>query len=151
MTGTCRKGSANYKFKSNQLENSESEPLTLRQQVRICFNKKNPIESLFAGHYYQPTTDNYPSYDSFVYEPESREVTAFQVTIAERHDFSSKGVIELHKLGQRLQIGDLKIRVIVVVFEHDQVTLTVGKALCDSSNLKVYTLRVTEDQLYRLP
>ena len=47
-------------------------------------------------------------------------------------DLKPKGVRALHELGQRLQINDLKIRIIVVVFENDRVTYTVAKELLGS-------------------
>jgi len=39
---------------------------------------------------------------------------------------ASKGVTELRELWQRLEIGDLKIRVIVVVLENAQITIDKG-------------------------
>ena len=98
--------------------------------------------------YYQPISDNYPSLDSFVYDRDSCQLSAFQVTIAGKHDFSPKGVTALRNLGQDLKINNLKIWVIVVVFEGFEVTLNVDPSLFHSLDLQVYMLNVTENQLY---
>jgi len=124
---------------------SKSKTLKLRRQNRIFFDEKNPITSLLANHYYQPTTSNYPSFDSFVYDPGLCQISAFQVTIAETYGFMPKAVNALYELGRRLQIDGLKIRIIVVVFGDAQV---VNKDLFDRLGPEAYTLKVTGNQLY---
>ena len=105
----------------------------------------NPIDSLLPDYYYQPTAPNHPSYDSFIYDPISYQFSAFQVTVGKKHSLAPEGVTELRELGQRLEIGDLKIRIIVVVFGDAQV---VNEDLIDRLGPEAYTLKVTGNQLY---
>jgi len=154
---TRRTGPIDYVFRNDQ-ENDQRrnsifktgpKTLKLRTQTRIFFDdENNRITNLLADHYYQPIASNYPSYDSFVYDPNSHQISAFQVTTAEDHDLKPKGVDALHELGRRLQIHDLKIRIIVVIFGGAQVTFKVPKGLIQSVGSEVYTLEVTEKQLY---
>jgi len=146
MTDKCQK--VNYEFTADHLNDCESETLTLSPQTRRFFNGKHPIDSLLPGHYYQPTSRNKASYDSFIYVPNSQQICAFQVTVGKKHGLSPKGVTELRQLWQRLQTDDLKIRIIVAVFENAQMTFTIDKGLFDSGGLEVYVLQVTEGQLY---
>ena len=125
-----------------------SETLTLNKQTRISFSRNYPIDILLANHYYQPTASNNLSFDSFVYDPNHRRISAFQVTVAEELDLASKDLYALRELGDTLQIDDLKIRVIMVVFESDQIAFTVNKGLYDDLGLEVYAIRVTEKQLF---
>ena len=103
-------------------------------------DEKNAITSL-GNCYYQPTTANYPSLDSFVYDENTSQITAFQVTLAEKHDCKPKGVNTLDELGRRLLIDGLKIRVIVVVFGDAKVNFVVNMDLVDRLSFEVYTLR----------
>jgi len=153
---TSRKAAINYIFRNDREKDQRRdsgpefrlETLVLNEQTGTFFDDGgNKISSLCADHYYQPITDNYPSYDSFVYDPESCQISAFWVTVAERHDFKSKGVTALYELGQRLRINNLKIRIIVAVFWDAEVTFEVPKGLIQSV-CGVYTLQVTEKQLY---
>jgi hypothetical protein len=146
ITAKCQE--VNYKFTANNLNDCDSETLTLSSQTRKFFNRKSRIDSLLPNYYYQPTASNQSSYDSFIYDPNSHQISAFQVTVGKNHSLASKGDFELRKLGQRLEVGDLKIRIIVVVFENAQITFTIDKDLFDGEGLKVYILQVTEDQLY---
>jgi hypothetical protein len=107
------------------------------------------MDSLLANHYYQPTASNHPPYDSLIYDADSHRISAFQVAVGTERVLASKGARELGKLGQRLQIDDLKIRIIVVGFEDARVTYKIEKDLFDDLGLEVYALQVTEDQLYR--
>jgi len=157
---TRREGPINYIFRNDQ-ENDQrrnskfktgSKTLKLRTQKLVFFDdEKNRIDDLLADHYYQPIAGNYPSYDSFVYDPNSHQISAFQVTTAEDHDLKPKGVDALNELGQRLGINNLKIRIIVVIFGGAQVTYKVPKGLIQSVGPDVYTLEVTEKQLYPIP
>jgi len=110
----------------------------------------NPIGSLLTDHYYQPTAgDHHFPYDSFVYNPDSHQISAFQVVIERECSLASQGVRALRALGRRLQINDLKIRIIVVVLGDGQVTFRVDGDLYDTG-IEVYALRVTENQLYHI-
>ena len=124
---------------------------SLHEYTRISFNKDRPIDSLRNNCYYRPTTPNHPSYDSLIYDDSSRRISVFQVTAAAEHGLSPKGVRELVELGQRLHIENLKIRIIVVVYEDAQVAYKVEKRLFDALGLEVYVLQVTEHQLYDFP
>jgi len=126
----------------------KSETLILNEQTQIHFDDKmNEISSLRADHYYQPKAGNFPSYDSFVYDEESRQISAFQIMVAKSHDLNPKGVTVLYELMQRLGITDFKIRIIVAIFGDPEVTLTVHKDLIQSV-CGVYILQLTEKQLY---
>jgi hypothetical protein len=122
--------------------------LNLQGPFFFDYEKEQIKVTSLDDHYYQPTSSNYPSLDSFVYDRDSCQISAFQVTITEKHDFSPKGVTALRELGQRLRINNLKIRVIVVVFEGFEVVLNVEPTLFHSLDLQVYMLKVTENQLY---
>jgi len=145
-----RGGPVNIKFKDNR-PGSRDGSTTLKLddgQVRVFFGKEYPITRLLAKHYYQPITSNYPSYDSFVYDPVSRQISAFQATVADKHDLASTGVKALRDLGRQLGINGLKIRVIVVGFGDNQIIYTVEKELLNSLRLEVYAVWLTENQLY---
>jgi hypothetical protein len=146
ITAKCQK--VNYEFTANHLNDCDSETLTLSSQTRKFFNRKSRIDSLLPNYYYQPTASNQPSYDSFIYDPNSHQISAFQVTVGKKHSLLSKGIFELRQLGQELKVCDLKIRIIMVVFENAQITFTIDKDLFDSEGLEVYILQVTEAQLY---
>jgi len=133
---------------NRQLNDAKFELLTLREYTRIPFNKVRPIDSLRDKCYYQPTNPNHPSCDSLIYDESSHRISAFQVTVAAEHDPSPRGVRELVELGQRLHIKNLKIRIIVVVYEDAEVTYKIAKGLLDGLGLEVYILQVTERQLY---
>ena len=139
-----------YHFTNDRFNETGSEGLSLRQYSQTPFNHKTrPISDLLANHYYQPVTLNNPSYDSFVYDADSHRISAFQVTVEKDHDLVEEGVKELCALGRRLQINDLKIRIIVVVLQNAQITYKIKKTLFhDLEGLEVYFLEVTEDQLY---
>ena len=148
ITNSRTSGSVNYRFTNHQPNHSESELLTLHEYTRIPFNKDHPIDGLHDNSYYRPTAPTHPSYDSFIYNDNSRQISVFQVTVAAVHGLSPKGVRELVELGQRLHIENLKIRIIVVVYEDAQVTYKIEKRLFDALGLEVYVLQVTEHQLY---
>jgi hypothetical protein len=137
----------NSQLTAGHLNDCESKTLTLSPQTRCFFNRKHPIDSLLPGVYYQPTAPNHPSYDSFICVPNSHEIIAFQVTVGKRRGLASKGVTELHELWQQLGTGDLKIRIIVVVFENAEITFTTDQDLFNSGGLEVHVLQVTESQL----
>jgi len=149
VTASHPSGPVNYKFVNNQLDHAKAELLELHEYTRISFNKDRPIDSLRNKCYYRPTNPNHPSCDSLIYDPSSRRISAFQVTVATEHDLSPKGVRELVELGQRLHIEGLKIRIIVVVYEDAGVTYRIEKRLFDDLGLEVHILQVTEHQLYR--
>ena len=135
-------GRCNYTFTNDWPGNLESEPepeyLELNPEGRFFFDDgQNPITS-FDNCYYQSTTSNNPSLDSFVYDPNISQISAFQVTLAEKHGFKLKGVGALDKFGRWLQIDILKIRVIVVVFGDPKVDFTVDKDLVHSLDIEVY-------------
>ena len=141
-------GPVNYKFMNDQRDHSKSELLALRASTRISVNKDRPIDSLRDNCYYRPTTPNHPSYDSLIYNDNSHRISVFKVAVAAEHDLVPKEVRELAELGQRLHISNLKIRIIVVVYEDAQVTYKIEKSLFDGLGLEVYFLQVTEHQLY---
>ena len=145
-------GSCNYTFTNDQPRNPKSEPeyLELKPKGRFFYGddgEENAIKSL-DNYYYQPDTSNYSSLDSFVYDENIFQITAFQVTLAQKHDFKSKGVAALGALGQRLGIKNLKIRVIMVVLGNATINFVVNQDLIDTLNVEVYTLKVTLNQLY---
>ena len=148
-----RRGTVNYIFTNDRPRRSESdsgsETLMLNAQTQIDFDdQNNRMTSLLANHYYQPAASSYPSYDSFVYDPDFHQISAFQVPTAEVHGLRSKGVSALYEIGRRLKIDDLKIRIIAVVFGDAQVTFKVPKDLIQSLGCEMYALEVTEKQLY---
>jgi hypothetical protein len=59
-----------------------------------------------------------------------------------------KGANALYELGRRLQIDNLKIRIIMVVFEDAEVNLMIRKEVIHSLGLEVYAFTMTEHQLY---
>ena len=125
--------------------------LELGQRRRFSFDKgKNKITSLDSEHYYQPTSKNYLSLDSFVYDPDSHQINLFQVTVAKSHDLVSKGVQDVRELGQRLEI-DLRIRIIVVLFGDVDIDFKAQMGLYDNWGLQTYVVQMTEDQLYPRP
>jgi len=138
-------GPVNYKF--TNVEGNDSETLVLGRQERFSFNKDNRIKKLLANHYYQPTARNYPS---FIYDPDSHQISAFQFMNGEGHGVVSKEVQALHELGKALEINGLSIRIIVVVLEGDKITLSVEKKLYDRLGLRAYFLEVTLCDLYNL-
>ena len=143
-------GKVNFTFKNTRPQ-SRDESISLKLdngQVRVFFGEKSPITSLLPNHYYQPISLNHPSYDSFVYDPDSHQISAFQATVAEMHNLVSTGVNALRDLGRELQINDLKIRIIVVGFGDAPVIYKIEKELFNSLSLKVYAIWVTESQLY---
>ena len=148
ITDNRSEGPTNYTFTNNVLKESESETLTLHNYQRLTFNRTYAISNLLGSHYYRPTTPNHPSYDSFIYDANSHQISLFQVTVAVEHDLVEKGVIGLRDLGQKLQINDLKIRIILVVLEDIQVSYKIKKNFFHELGLEVYVLEVTEDQLY---
>ena len=122
--------------------------LELGRRLRFVFDKKhNPITSLDAEHYYHPMGSNYPSLDSFVYDPVSHQIDLFQVIVAKSHDLVSRGVKDAHELGQRLKIS-LRIRIIVVLFGNAEVDYKVRKDFYDDWRLQVYVVRVSAGELY---
>ena len=143
-------GPVDFTFKKNRPESRDgSIKLTLDEgQMRFLFGEKCPIESLLPKHYYQSITLNHPSCYSFVYDPVFHQISAFQATIADKHDLASTGVRALRDLGQRLQINDLKIRIIVVGVGDAPVIYKIEKDLFNSLRLQVYAIWVTESQLY---
>ena len=151
-----RTGQVNYVFRNDQENDQRRHPkfktssktLKLRAQTRVFFDdENNRITSLLADHYYQPIAGNYSSYDTFIYDLNSHQISAFQITTEEEHDLKPKGIVALRELGQRLQIHDLKIRIIVVIFGGAKVTFKVPTSLIQSVS-EVYALEVTEKQLY---
>ena len=142
-----RDGRVKFAFKSSKCESgSNSLELELGPRDRFFFgDEDNPITSLCSNYYYQPIAKNYPS---FVYDPNSRQISAFQVTVAGQHGLASKGIRAVRELGRQLQIDDLKIRIIVVVFRNFEADFEIKKELYDSWGLQVYVVQVTEDQLY---
>ena len=132
----------------NSGSDSTSEALVLNTETQFSFDDKNQITSLVGNRYYQPTTSNHPSFDSFVYDPNSRRINAFQVTTEDKHGLTSEGVTALCELGKRLHIPDLKIRIIVVVFGAAEVTFKIKKRLINSLDRDAYILELTENQLY---
>jgi hypothetical protein len=124
-----------------------SEDLVLIPQTQVAFNCTNPIKSLLADHYYRPISGTQPSYDSFIYDPNPPRITGFQVTDGENHDLKPKGIHSLLNLAETLGVKDLKIRFVVVVPEGRQVRCPVQKTLIDHG-MEMYTLEVTEDELY---
>lgn len=151
ITDNRSAGPANYTFTNNVLNESKSETLTLHDYRRLPFSTTCPISNLLASHYYQPTTPNHPSYDSFIYDANSHQISAFQVTVAVEHDLAEEGIIGLRDLAQELEINDLKIRIILVVLEDAQVSFKIKKGFFHELGLEVYVLQVTEDQLYSFP
>lgn len=145
-----RGGRVNFTFKDDR-PGSKDGSITLKldgKQERVFFDSDHPITSLLANHYYQPIVPNYPSYDSFVYDPVSRQISAFQATVADKHDLAPTGVKALRDLGRSLKIDGLKIRVIVVGFGDNQITYTIEKDLFNSLGLEVYAAWVSDKQLY---
>jgi len=118
--------------------------------VDFLLIEENKITSLDSEHYYQPTSKNYLSLDSFVYDPDSHQINLFQVTVAKNHDLVSKGVQEVRELGQLLEI-DLRIRIIVVLFGDVDIDFKVQMGLYDNWGLQTYVVQMTEDQLYPGP
>ena len=143
-------GPVNYTFKNNRSESRDgSIKLTLEGYTPIFSDVRRPITSLVPKHYYhRPITTNHASYNSFVYDPLSHQIYAFQATIGKKHDLTSTGVRALRDLGQRLHIDNLKIRIVVVGFENAPVTYQVEKDLYDNLGLELYAIWVTETQLY---
>jgi hypothetical protein len=143
-------GPINYKVTNKEGNDLETFVLGPQEQIQFSYKKENDnsIKKLLANHYYQPTAPI--SYDSFVYDPDSHQISAFQVMTGKNHGLTSKGIQGLHELGQMLGINDLTIRIIVVVLEGGEVTFVVEKFLYDrlGLNLKVYALEVTLRQLY---
>jgi hypothetical protein len=146
-----RNGNLDYIFSNTNNEVAPApvpEGLQLNPEGRLFFDdKKDPIRS-FANYYYQPTSSVYPSLDSFAYDPDSRRINAFQVTLAESHNFVQQGANALFEIGRRLEIDGLRIRVIVVVFGNAEVELKVRKEVVHNLGLEVYTLQMTEHELY---
>jgi hypothetical protein len=125
--------------------------LVLGRRDRFAFDKKDkPITHLDAEHYYHPRVSNYPSLDSFVYDPDSHQVDLFQVTVAKTHDLVSRGVKDAHELGKRLGDG-LKIRIIAVLFANAEVEYKVRREVYRDWRLQVYVVRVSADELYPTP
>jgi len=87
----CQDGNLNYTFTIPDIWHAKGSKLKLKQQHRVVFGKDNPIPHLLANEYYQPTSPNYPSLDSFVYDPNSHQVNAFQATVGVglEHDLKS--------------------------------------------------------------
>lgn len=142
-------GPANFLFKNNQRADSNSQTLELQAQTRVFFDEEdNKITSLLADHYYQPIAANNPSFDSFIYDPNSHQISAFHVTTADDHDLNPNGIIGLHDLGRDLKIVDLKIRMITVIIADAKITYRVPKGLIQSLHSEVYVVGVTEKQLY---
>jgi hypothetical protein len=142
-------GSVNSIFKNNRPESGDgSIKLTLEGYTPIFFGAQCPITELLPKRYYQSITTNHPSYDSFVYDPDSHQIYAFQATIGKKHDLTSTGVRALRDLGRQLHIDDLKIRIIVVGFEDAPITYQVEWDLYDNLGLELYAIWATETQLY---
>jgi len=139
-------GIVNYLFVNYPRTNAET--LVLPQQTRVFFRRTNPVFSLLAGHYYQPTYGNEPSYDSFIFNPTLSQLSAFQVTDGEEHSFKPKGIYALRDLATELHVKDLKLRFIIVVPENAQITCPVEKKMYDDLHLEMYTVEVTENELY---
>lgn len=122
--------------------------LQLNPEGRLFFDdEKDPIRS-FANYYYQPTSSVFLSLDSFAYDPDSRRINAFQVILVESHNFVQTRAGALFETGRRLETDGLRIRVIVVVFGNAEVELKVRKEVVDNLGLEVYTLQMTEHELY---
>lgn len=133
-------GQVNFTFKNNRPQSRDgSIKLTLKGQTPIFFGAESPITTLLPKHYYQPFTTNQPSYDSFVYDPDSHQINGFQAAIGKWHDLTSTGIRALRDLGQQLQINS-KIRIIVVGFEDAPITCQVEKDLYDNVGLELYKL-----------
>ena len=139
-------GSANYIFVHYPRENAET--LLLPQQTRVFFNRSIPVTSLRADHYYQPTHGNQPSYDSFVFDPALSQLSLFQVSDGESHKFKPKGIYDLHNFATKLGIANVKLRFIIVVPENAQISCPVEKKMYDELGLEMYTVEVTENELY---
>ncbi len=143
-----RDGNLNYTFTIPDIRRVKGSKLKLKRQHRVVFGENHPISHLLANEYYQPTSPNYPSLDSFVYDPNSHQVNAFQATVGLEHDLKPGGVYALRDLGERQEIHDLKIRIIVVLFGDNGVTYRVNKVVYNTLRLQVFVLQVTENQLY---
>ncbi|KAF5384162.1 hypothetical protein D9615_003367 [Tricholomella constricta] len=124
------------------------EDLVLLRQTHVVFCRTNPVTSLLAHHYYQPVAGSQPSYDSFVYDPTVRRITAFQVADANNHGIKPKGMYDLRDLAKKLQVKDLKLRFVIVVLEDFQVTCPVEKKMFEELGLEMYYLEMTESELY---
>ena len=142
-------------FKSGPGSGAVSFEVGRRRRLPFDFDKENnPITSLDPEHYYLPMA-HYPSLDSFVYGRvyhrgwTAHEINLFQVTVAKNHDLVSKGVREVHELGQRLGI-DLKIRIVVVLFGNVEVEFKAQKELYDDWGLQAYVVQMTEAKLYQI-
>jgi len=143
-----RDGNLNYIFTIPDIRRVKGSKLKLKRQQRVFFNEDNPIPHLRTDEYYQPTNPNHPSLDSFVYDPNSHQVSAFQATVGLEHDLKPGGVYALRDLGERQEIHDLKIRIIVVLFGDREVIYRVNKVVYNTLRLQVFVLQVTENHLY---
>lgn len=120
--------------------------LTLPPQERIVFDRKNPITTLLANHYYQPTHGTQPSYDSFIFDPEVARFTLFQVTCGPTHPVHLKGINALIDLAAQLGVNDPKLHFVAVVPEGDRVEFPVPKN--GRFVLQMFFIEVTEEELY---
>jgi hypothetical protein len=84
-------GPINYTFKTSVPEGSRPETLELPPREQFIFDQGNPISVLNDKRYYRPTVPNHPSYDSFIYDPQCRRVTVFQITEAKNTVSSQRG------------------------------------------------------------
>ena len=113
-------------------------------------NQIQPIESLLVDHYYLPSSDTQPCYDSFIYAPNLCRISAFQVRDGDLHDLKPKRIHSLFALADKLHVNNLKLWFIIVVSEGSQVKCLVEMVLIDELGVEMYSLEVTENELYSI-
>jgi len=142
-------GCINYTFKTSVPQGSRPETLELPPREQVIFDQGNPISVLNDKGYYQPTVHNHPSYDSFIYDPQCRRVTVFQITEAKSHVVKPEGLCDLRARVQELGVQDLKIRFVIVTHVGSPVSCSVERNVYDDElKLEMYFLEVDEGDLY---
>ncbi|KAI0296173.1 hypothetical protein BC826DRAFT_245614 [Russula brevipes] len=142
-------GRVNYTFKPFAPQGSRLETLELPPREQVIFDQGNPISVLNDKGYYRPTVHNHPSYDSFIYDPQCRRVTVFQITEAKSHVVKPEGLCDLRARVQELGVQDLKIRFVIVTHVGSPVSCSVERNVYDDElKLEMYFLEVDEGDLY---
>ncbi|KAI0296171.1 hypothetical protein BC826DRAFT_245379 [Russula brevipes] len=141
-------GRVNYTFKTFAPQGSRLETLELPPREQFIFDQGNPISVLNDKGYYRPTVHNHPSYDSFIYDPQCRRVTVFQITEAKTHVVKPEGLYDLRARAQELGVQDLTIRFVIVTHVNSPVSCSVERNVYDDElKLEMYFLEVDEGDL----
>lgn len=126
--------------------NSRAVELILPQLKLHVYRSVDLLSTLEKDVYYKPAYKTQPTFDSFIYEPMERRITAFQLTVSGSHEIKEKGIHQLQALSESLHLNIVKYRLIGVIPEGTDIKFTAVKSL----DLEVYRLEMKDENFLGL-